>query len=391
MKHVARIIGIITSVVVLSTMMLACGSESETPDSTVATSADTTQATETSGEKITLTFVAMGEAQGYNKRAQDAFLNWLDVESGGRFTIQYSSGTICPMGEEWAAISNGLADMGAPDSGFLTGLVPGNEVTTLPWLSGWPGAMQATLAHMDLYEQFPELQAELDGFKVLWFHSAAPTQIQTSSRPIQTMADLQGLSQAEIGPVPAETMKALGGVPVSFPPVEVYDALAKGVADGVSVNWDACRTFGYFDVIKYSTQASVCVPTFCPVIMNQSVWDGLPEDLKAIFSEENCRKMAMVFGYAYDMFDMESRDMMSEKFAQAGLPEIYVLPESEREQWKAATASVTQNWIDSVTTAGLPGQEIYDAAVTAFEKYAWTDELAAQAEAIVVEWENAGK
>jgi TRAP-type transport system periplasmic protein len=387
MKRVIALLAVIVLMVSTGVGVLGCGSDTETTE----VSAETTQTTTDANEKITLTYVAMGEAQGYNKRAQDAFLNWLDVESGGRLTIEFTSGTVVPMGEEWTGISNGLADMGAPDSGFLTGLVPANEVTTLPWLSGWPGALQATLAHMDLYEQFPELQAELEGFKVLWFHSAAPTQIQTTSKPIHTAADLEGLSQSEIGPVPAETIKALGAVPASFPPVEVYDALSKGVADGVSVNWDACRTFGYFDVIKYSTQASVCVPTFCPVIMNQDVWDGLPNDLKEIFSEENCRKMATIFGYAYDRYDMESRDMMSEKFKEAGLPEIYVLPDSEREQWKAATAGVTQNWIDTVTASGLPGQEIYDAAVKAFEKYAWSDELAAEAEAIVVEWENAGK
>jgi TRAP-type C4-dicarboxylate transport system substrate-binding protein len=242
---------------------------------------------------------------------------------------------------------------------------------------------------MELYNKYPELQAEAKGIKLLYIDHAAPTQIQTTSKPIHTMADLKGLNQIEIGVAVSEAMKALGTVPLSFPPVENFDALAKGVADGISVNWDACLTFGYFDVIKYSTQASVANPGFFFAMMNEDLWNSLTDEQKAIFSDENCMKMAKAFGYAYDMFDKQGRDMMAENFKAAGLPEIYVLPDDERNKWKEASMSVIDNWISTVTAAGLPGQAIYDDAVAAFAKYQWTDELAAECLGIIEEWENA--
>lgn len=397
MKRICFVLGMVLLIVCVTSAVLGCGGEEATTETTAAPDSSTDTSTEATtaatvhqapeGARV-LTFCSMGGPQGMNLRANQAFIHWIEVASGGTLTIEYSYGTI-PAGEELAAVRDGLFDMGQCNSGFLTGLVTANDVTTLPWLGGWPGALQATLAHMDLYKQFAEMQAEAEGVKLLWVDHAGPTQIQTTGKPIQTAADLKGLNQIEIGPIPAETMKLLGTTPLSFPPVENFDALSKGVADGVSVNWDACQTFGYFDVIKYCTQASVTNPSFFFEMMNLDTYESLTDEQKALFSEENCLKMAKAFGFAFDHYDQEGREIMAQKFVSAGLPEIYVLPDDERNKWKEATQSITDNWISTVTAAGLPGQAIYDATVEAFSKYAWTEAMAAEALAIIEEWENA--
>jgi len=395
MRRIYLVLGIVLVIVCLAAVVTGCGDD-ETVTTAATDSSPGTEAPATTAATLheapagarALTFCCMGPPQGMNLRAKEAFVHWIEVASKGTLTIEYNFNVV-PAGEEMAAVRDGLYDMGQCNSGFLTGLVLGNDTTTLPWLGGWPGALQATLAHMDLYKQFPELQAESEGVKLLWIDHAGPTQIQTTSKPIQTAADLKGLNQIEIGPIPAETMKLLGTTPLSFPPLENFDALAKGVADGVSVNWDACLTFGYFDVIKHSTQASVTNPSFFFEMMNLDTYESLTDEQKALFSDENCMKMAKVFGYAFDMFDKEGRDIMAQKFADAGLPEIYVLPEDERNRWKEATQSISENYIDTLNAAGLPGQEIYDATVAAFAKYAWTDERGAESLAIIEEWENA--
>jgi TRAP-type transport system periplasmic protein len=399
MKRLFVVAGVILVLLFLMAVVLGCGSSDKSTttaapaggtDTTAAMPPTTAAATHTppAGARV-LTFESMGAPQGMNLRAQEAFVNWVEVQSKGTLTVQFHYGDLCPAGEEMSAVKNGLCDMGYQYSLFSAGTVPGNEVTTLPWLSGYPGALQATLAHMELYQKYPELQAEAKGVKLLFIDHAAPTQIQTTKKPIKTLEDLKGLNQIEIGIAVSEAMKALGTVPLSFPPVENFDALSKGVADGISVNWDACKTFGYFDVIKYSTQASVANPGFFFAIMNEDTYNSLTDEQKAIFSDDNCMKMAKAFGYAYDMFDKEGRDMMSQKFKDAGLPEIYILPDEERNKWKEGSMSVIDSWIKTVTAAGLPGQALYDDAVKAFDKYKWTDALAAECLAIIEEWENA--
>jgi TRAP-type transport system periplasmic protein len=401
MKRVSMLLGIVLLLVCVGVALLGCGEDTTTDAAATATTAAATATTaaSTGGTTATavheapkgarvLTFESMGAPQGMNLRAQDAFIHWVEVQSKGTLTIEYHYGDLCPAGQELDAVKNGLCDMASEYSLFMAGTVPGNEVTTLPWLSGYPGALQATLAHMELLKKYPELQAECQAVKLLYIDHASPTQIQTTGKPVKTMADLKGLNQIEIGMAVSEAMKALGTVPLSFPPVENFDALSKGVADGISCNWDACQTFGYFDVIKYSTQASVANPGFFFIIMNNDTYSSLTDDQKALFSDENCMKMAKAFGYAYDMFDQAGRDIMAQKFKDAGLPEIYILPDEERNQWKAASQSVTDNWISTVTGAGLPGQALYDDAVKAFDANKWTDDLAAECLGIIEDWEN---
>jgi TRAP-type C4-dicarboxylate transport system substrate-binding protein len=241
---------------------------------------------------------------------------------------------------------------------------------------------------MELYKRFPALQNELKDAKVLWIDYGGPTQIQTTKKPIHSIEDLKGLIQIEIGPYATDAMKLLGTTPVSFPPMENFDAMSKGVAQGISVNWDACNVFGYMDLIKYSTEVSVTQPGFFFNIINKNTFDKLPSEVKDLFNWENCVKMAKVFNWARDMSDKDARDLMDAKLKKQGLPGIYVLSESEREKWKSMTKSVNDVWLKKV---GADGPAILAEAKKLAEKYKWNSQLSAECENILHEWEGTGK
>jgi TRAP-type C4-dicarboxylate transport system substrate-binding protein len=341
----------------------------------------------TQAKVVELTFATMSPAVDWNLRAQKAWLNWLERESNGKIKINHQYGMVSP-GDEYTAVKGGLAEMGAQFSQFIAGQVNANEVLCLPWMIDWPGALQAGLAHMELYKKFSALQNELKDAKILWIDYGGPTQIQTTKKPVHSIEDLKGLIQIEIGPYATDAMKLLGTTPVSFPPIENFDAMSKGVAQGISVNWDACNVFGYMDLIKYSTQVSVTQPGFFFNIINKNTFDKLPSEVKDLFSWDNCVKMAKVFGWARDMSDKDARDLMDAKLKKQGLPGIYVLPESEREKWKSMTKSVNDIWVKKV---GADGPAILAEAKKLAEKYKWNSQLSAECENILREWERTDK
>jgi TRAP-type C4-dicarboxylate transport system substrate-binding protein len=341
----------------------------------------------TQAKVIELNFATMSPGVDWNLKANEAWVNWLERESNGKIKIKYQLGLVAP-GEEYNAVKGGLAEMGAQFSQFIGGQVDANEVLCLPWMVGWPGALQAGLAHMELYHKFATLQKELKEAKVLWIDYGGPTQIQTTKKPVHTIEDLKGLIQIEIGPYATDAMKLLGTTPVTFPPMENFDAMAKGVAQGISVCWDACNVFGYKDLIKYSTEVSVTQPGFFFNIINRNVFDKLPADVQALFDWDNCIKMAKVFGWARDMSDITGRDVMDKQMKKRGLPGVYVLPDSEKEKWKSMTKSVSDNWVKKV---GGDASAILAEAEKVVQKYKWNDKLASECENLLKEWGADGK
>lgn len=388
---------IVVVLVLVSSVIAACGDEVTTPSTAVQTTA-----TSTGGTGSTNTSAAPTEARvltfsshvpppvGSVARAEAAWAHWIEVASKGTLKIEfYYGGSLIPAGDELESVGNGLADMSVCYSDFLQGLLKGNDVCTLPWMCGWPGALQTTLTHLDLFNKYPELQNEIQGVKVLGMVYGPPVQIQTTKNPVKTMDDLKGQTLIQVGQYAAEAMKALGATPLTLTPAEEYDALSKGVAEGITLGFYGTNAFNYIDLINYSTQLSLVNPGCDFIIMNQAVYDSLTDEQKALFSGENAIRRAKVYAYAFDVGDREGRDAMNDKLAKAGLEPVYELPADELAKWKELTSGIAGGWISKANAAGLPGQQIYDDAVAGMAKYASWDQLAAEAESILQEWEQA--
>jgi TRAP-type C4-dicarboxylate transport system substrate-binding protein len=297
-----------------------------------------------------LTFGSMNSTAPLSERATIGWEKWIERESGGRIKItHYASETLAKAPDLYDAVESGICDMAAQYSHFLSGRIPVNEVTSLPGIFEWPGSMPASLTHMELYDKYPEIQAEYSDVKVLYFYYGAPTQIQTVTKPVRTMEDLKGMIMLEIGPWAQRAMKLLGGTPESLPPVENYDALVKGLADGISVNWAGADAFGYMDVIKYSTEVSFTQPGILITVMNLNTWNKLPPDLQKLFTGKNAYLASKVISYSIDKDDKSVREDFNKRSLKAGLPEVYVLPAKEKARWLAVCDPLKEEWVKMVS------------------------------------------
>jgi TRAP-type C4-dicarboxylate transport system substrate-binding protein len=89
------------------------------------------------------------------------------------------------------------------------------------------------------------------------------------------------------------------------------------------------------------------------LVMNKRVYEGLPDDLRAVIDANSGANLAPLAGEVLDAAEAEER----EKALAAG-GEVVVIPEADLEAWKAATQPVIDDWVENTEN----GAEALDAA-----------------------------
>ena len=135
-----------------------------------------------------------------------------------------------------------------------------------------------------LTPMYRELLKKRFGVYVADMHQAEPRMIYTKES-FKSLADLKGRKIRTAGPSETEFTRAIGMVPATIMPSEIYTGLQQGVIDG---NWvaDAPHFFNKgYEVTKYIYDVGSGGFTFY-VMVNQKALDELsPADRKAVTSE----------------------------------------------------------------------------------------------------------
>ena len=119
----------------------------------------------------------------------------------------------------------------------------------------------------DFYNKFKP--KELDDVKVLYLHAHGPGLLHTKT-PVRTLEDLKGMKIRATGTT-AKIVTALGATPVAMPMSDSYDAISRGVAQGIVCPVESLQGWKLGEVIKYTTQdfgAAYSVTFF--VVMNKA-------------------------------------------------------------------------------------------------------------------------
>jgi len=276
----------------------------------------------------------------------------LEARSGGRIKVQYfAGGSLLKAPAMYKGIESGITDIGYAHVYYTPGRMPATEGAGLPLSlpSGWVGAHFA----YDFYNKFHP--KEWNKVKVLSIHDNAPSMLITKT-PVRTLEDLKGLTIRAPG-VPGEIVKALGGTPAPTPMMEVYDALAKGVNDGVWAPYETLKTFRFAEVAKYVTvcwQTGAGFPFY--LAMNKNSYNRLPKDLQGlvdVMSGEYQERYALMwneielegqaFGIKQGVEFIELSDQESAKWVKAVQP---VLAEYTKMMvGKGFSESEVKSWI----------------------------------------------
>jgi TRAP-type C4-dicarboxylate transport system substrate-binding protein len=277
----------------------------------------------------------------------------LEAKSKGRIKVAiHPGGALAPAPAHYENVVAGAFDIGWTLQGYTPGRFPLSGVVELPFL--WSSAQEATRVFWQMFEELPPLQSEYRDVKVLatWTHDLG--QLYTTSKPVRALEDLRGLKIRAPGPVQVSMLRALGAVPVTMPAGEIYDALERGVVDGLVIGLSAIKGFRLDQLVKHATLANSYVAAMI-VAMNQQSYKKLSTEDRALLDSLTGRRMALLGAKNYD--DEADDGMGALKKANAN---IYQLAPAEMDKWKKATSQVTTEWIKEMESKGRPGKQAHD-------------------------------
>lgn len=290
------------------------------------------------------------------------FAEELKKESGGRLTLKiYHSGSLAKPKQALNAIKKGVADIAENIHAMNPGVFPLTSFISLPFLVD--STEMATYVLQGVYDKFPEIRAEHKDMHVLWLWGMLPMEIHTSKKPVRKLEDLKGLKIA-CNAAPVRTLKALGAVPVVMPPPAIYQAVEKGVVDGIAVPWGWLGGWSLYEVTKFHTRAHLGVASIWHA-MNKKSWEKLGPDLQKVVVDVVSRG-----GTKWNIASARFTSKRTQKKVLELGHEIIELSPAENKRWKETVRPLWNGWTKRMEARGLPGQAVLDEAVRLAKEYA---------------------
>ena len=211
----------------------------------------------------------------------------IEAASSGRLVIDvFPGGAIVPADEEFTSVHDGIIDMTVQGCGDWTSIFP--QADLFAFMPGGMSSMETLFWNLeggglDLVNEM------LDGyFTVLPGRLTPPEAFLSSTKPIKTVADINGLRiRTPGGSVDGVAFARMGAAIVNLPGSELYEALQRGVVDTFQYSNPATDlAVSFYEVIDYYYLSPVRQPTdFAYYAVNNDSWAALPDDLKILVQQ----------------------------------------------------------------------------------------------------------
>jgi TRAP-type C4-dicarboxylate transport system substrate-binding protein len=133
---------------------------------------------------------------------------------------------------------------------------------------------------------------------------------------------------------------------------ETYDAISRGVAEGVMCPTEAMKGWKLGEVCGYGIESYSCAQSAVfYVVMNKDKWNALPPDVQKTIDTINVEwieKQAKL----WDEIDKEGREV----FVKAG-KKFIALSSEESARWAKSVAPILDEYVKDMKAKGLPGEE----------------------------------
>lgn len=283
----------------------------------------------------------------------------VEKRTSGRVKVTvYPGSTLMPVAQTYDGITKGIADIGYGIFTYHRGRFPLTEVLDLPL--GYKSGYFVTKLANEYFKKFNP--KELDDVKVFWLDGHGPGFFHTR-KPVAKLEDLKGM-KIRSGGLQSKIALALGAAPVSIPVTDAYDALSKGVAEGIMLPDEGIMTWSLGEVVKYHTRnwGTTYTATFYTV-MNKQKWNSLPKDIQQIIeklNEEWIERAAIMW--------QDRDDRMRGTLAKQG-NKFIELTKEEDARWAALIKPILADYVKMTKEKGLPGDHALQFCQDYLKKY----------------------
>ena len=291
-----------------------------------------------------------------------AYQEWADKiseQTEGMVTVTlYPAGSLLPPDDMLTGVKSGMAEIGDTTLGMWTDQFPLSGILMLPFMP--VGETEDALdIWLTLQDEFPEMAAEFEDVKVLFYSGSGADAfaLHSTDKSIVAPGDMAGVTvQAEGGMV--AVMESINAAPVTHSNMEWYTDLQTGIFEAMWMNWMAVGEMGLLDFLKYDTIfPSGTIFGEEIIFMNMETWESLPgyvqdiiEDLRP---ETEARILELTAG---------SNAAGLQKAQDAGNTIVTLTPAQE-DAWYQAALPIHQAYLADLDAQGLPATEVYERAL----------------------------
>ncbi len=239
------------------------------------------------------------------------FTPWVkkvDEESKGTLKIKMFVGGKLGNGgpRQFKRAVDGVADITFGLQGFTSSQFRRTTLIELPGIA--KDGVQATRALWNAYEG--HLEKEYGEVKLLFMWTVDRPVIMTKNKKITKIEDLKGLKIRTPSQFQAKLLQSLGASPIPMPITKVYNALSRGLLDGVLTSTTTLTGFKLREVTKYFADGLPWGRSPMFLVMNKNSYDGLSAAHKAVIDRTTGPKNSEMGAAVYDKESLEGFDLI---------------------------------------------------------------------------------
>lgn len=300
-------------------------------------------------------------------RMSQLWKEWADMiteKTDGRvtFTFYYDS-TLLDANGEYAQLTAGVADIADIHRYASDGFTMLEKWKGFTMGTPIEGQVAITKA---LFEEFPELQEETSGIHPLAYAFDGGTyQLLTVNKEVDSVDDMKGLviwCEADFN----DFVKGMGATPVNTPWSEVYSSLQKNMYDGLLIAAETLESVNFAEVCQYCTMVNLNYLTQPGHFMNLDVWNSLPDDIKAVFNDEE------VVNFIESNMEKSAHEAEQEGIQWAidnHGTKVIELSDEEQQKFVDVLNESKKSIAAAFDAEGLPGTEILNRMIELSKEY----------------------
>ena len=282
---------------------------------------------------------------------------FMEATEGMINVIVHPGATVVSPGNMWDDVTFGAVDIAYGTVSYSPGRFPLTEVLELPMT--FASGRQATQVVWDLLENNEAFLKQFDDFKIFAMWSTPGAQLWAKNTPIRLPSDIQGLIIRVPSAIAERSIQAAGGSTINIPMQEAYDAIDRGVADGLALDFSGMSSFNMDEVINYGIGNMNQYISFHMMAMSWDCWNSLNEFEQEALMRVGGRNLSTK---ANESFESDA-DISEKRIRDGNLIELVELTAEDRAQWQAAFSNVVSEYLDSVNNRGFDATGVYEDAL----------------------------